>query len=70
MPKNKEMVRMLRDILKVREQSIPLTPARDVLGPDAHSAAAQRLRRALIMQPRGPDFGPVTGVTPALQVHT
>ena len=70
MPKSKQMVRLLRDILKVREQNIPLAPARDVLGPDAHSVAAQRLRRALILWPRSPDFGPVAGITPALQVRS
>ena len=69
MPKNKQMVRLLRDILKIREQSIPLAPAPDVLGPDAHSGTAQRLRQALIMRPSDPDLGPVTGVTPALQVN-
>ena len=68
MPKSKAMVRMLRDILKIREQNIPLAPARDVLGSDAHSVTAQRLRRALILRPRDPDFRPVAGVTPALQV--
>lgn len=68
MPKNKQMVRMLRDILKVDELQIPVAPAWDVLGPETHSVTAHRLRRALIMRPRDPDFGPVAGVDSALQV--
>ena len=62
------MLQMLTEILKIRELPIPIAAAQDVLGPDAHSVTAQRLRQALIMQPRRPDFGPVAGDTPELQV--
>ena len=68
MPKSKKMLQMLTEILKIRELPIPIAAAQDVLGPDAHAVTAQRLRLALILQPRRPDFGPVAGDTPELQV--
>ncbi len=68
MPKNGHMVRMLRDVLKKRVLHIPVAPASGVLGQDTDCAAAQRLRAALIRRPRNPDFGPVLGASPDLQV--
>ena len=68
-PKNGHMVRMLRDFLKKRVLPIPVAPAPGILGPDTDSATAQRLRAALIRRPRNPDFGPVPGASPDLQVN-
>ena len=50
------------------EVSIPARPAENVLGPDSDASVAQRLRSALVMRPRRPDFGEVPGVTPDIQV--
>ena len=50
------------------EVSIPAGPAENVLGPDSDASVAQRLRSALIMRPRRPDFGEVPGITPDTQV--
>ena len=50
------------------EVSIPAGPAENVLGPDSEASIAQRLRSALIMRPRQPDFGEVPGMTPNIQV--
>lgn len=68
MPKNKEMLRMLKDILKLRELPIPVRHAQGVLGPGSDAGTARRLRAALIMRPRDPDFGPVPGASPELKV--
>ena len=68
MPKNGHMVRMLREILKKWTVPIPIAPAPGALGLDTDSATAQRLRAALVRRPRDPDFGPVLGASPHLQV--
>lgn len=61
------MVELLRKV-GVSEVLIRAGHAKNVLGPDSAAIIAQRLRSALVMRPRRPNFGEVPGITPDAQV--
>ena len=66
-PKSAKMVELLRKV-GVSEVLIRAGPAKNVLGVDGAASVAQRLRSALVMRPRRPNFGEVPGITSDVQV--
>ena len=66
-PKSRVIVELMRKA-GVSEVLIPAGPAQNVLGPHSAASVAQRLRAALVMRPRQPDFGEVPGLTPDTKV--